>query len=314
MGKVNCAPKKWTIGTIALVIFQSMRVLLDRKNSILHFQTSYRNLPFLVLSPLVSIFRKKVIVSYHSGKLCERLEESLLDRLLFFYTGLISKKIIVMNDRQRQRVERLFPSLEGRIIVVHSFVFPVKKDRELEVSKIKGCFRVSSMGAWLDYYQFEDSMEAMLKLAQEKKEVNFILKFGVALFNVNPEYRKKVKDLDWRIEQQCDNLKITFEENVKDPLAFIADSDVFVRSSSVDSFGLCVAEAIFLGKPAIATDVCRRVDGVRLYRAGDVDSLGLILEEVFEKVNSGNLERIVLDEREDAFPQLLSLYREVASA
>lgn len=48
---------------------------------------------------------------------------------------------------------------------------------------------------------------------------------------------------------------------------------VFVRPTRADGWGVSVAEAVTLGTPAVASDVCRRVSGAYLFRSGDLDDL-----------------------------------------
>lgn len=47
-------------------------------------------------------------------------------------------------------------------------------------------------------------------------------------------------------------------------LDLLGTSDVYVRTSSVDAFGIAVADAVRLGLEVIATDVCERYPGCRL--------------------------------------------------
>lgn len=49
--------------------------------------------------------------------------------------------------------------------------------------------------------------------------------------------------------------------------------DAFVRPTRLDSYGVSVAEAVYFGCPAIASDVCERPPGAITFRAGDVDDL-----------------------------------------
>lgn len=59
------------------------------------------------------------------------------------------------------------------------------------------------------------------------------------------------------------------------PRAFLAAlqlADVYLRPTRVDSYGLTVSEAIEVGTPSVATDVCVRDSRCRVYTAGDVVS------------------------------------------
>lgn len=46
-------------------------------------------------------------------------------------------------------------------------------------------------------------------------------------------------------------------------------ADIFVRPTISDSYGISVAEALYLGVPALASDVCERTPGTILFKKGD---------------------------------------------
>jgi len=50
-------------------------------------------------------------------------------------------------------------------------------------------------------------------------------------------------------------------------------SSLYVRNTEHDSYGVAVAEALYLGIPAMATEVCDRTPGTLLYQAGDQPAL-----------------------------------------
>jgi glycosyltransferase involved in cell wall biosynthesis len=62
-------------------------------------------------------------------------------------------------------------------------------------------------------------------------------------------------------------------------LAVIEASDVFVRPTSADGDSVSVREALTLGVPCVATDVCARPAGVRVCRAGDPADLARKVDE-----------------------------------
>lgn len=62
----------------------------------------------------------------------------------------------------------------------------------------------------------------------------------------------------------------------------IEKSSIMVRPTNTDSYGISVAEAIDLGVPAIASDVCQRPAGTLLFRSRDLFELMARTEEVLE--------------------------------
>ena len=48
-------------------------------------------------------------------------------------------------------------------------------------------------------------------------------------------------------------------------------SDVFVRPTNTDGYGISIAEAIYFKVPAVASNVCSRPEGTILFRSRDSD-------------------------------------------
>jgi glycosyltransferase involved in cell wall biosynthesis len=278
-----------------------------------HFNTSSRNFPFLFLAPLIRILNGKILVSFHSGAIAANLNKNgFLKKFAFSFALRFADCVLFMNKRESDIVAGKYPQFSPKFRTIHSFIIPSKT--EITVPKReKDVFIVTAMGAWLHHYSFEDVITVLEWVAGKYPKQKFRLNIASALFNWDLDYKREICAKIGEVNRIGGNFKITYKENVEDTLAFLAGSDLFIRSSSVDSFGLCVAEAVFLGKPAIATDVCRRVDGVYLYAPHDLRKLETHVLSVFEKIKSGRLGKIELNEKEDAFPLLCELYRREAN-
>ncbi len=87
----------------------------------------------------------------------------------------------------------------------------------------------------------------------------------------------------------------------------IEQSDVFVRPTRVDGWGVSVAEAIQLNVPAVASDVCQRVSGAYLFPNEDVAALtAQVRRALAEGVPAGAGSELDYHER------LVALYRRLA--
>jgi len=62
----------------------------------------------------------------------------------------------------------------------------------------------------------------------------------------------------------------------------IMKSDIFVRPTAVDSYGISVAEAIHFKVPAVASDVCLRPEGAVLYKSRDAADFIRCVKAVWE--------------------------------
>lgn len=65
----------------------------------------------------------------------------------------------------------------------------------------------------------------------------------------------------------------------------LSSASVYVRTSSVDSWGISVSDAISFGVPAVASDVCERDPSAILFETGSIDSL----REKFSIAVAGNM-------------------------
>lgn len=69
-------------------------------------------------------------------------------------------------------------------------------------------------------------------------------------------------------------LEVIFLENLdRDAFAsVIQNTDIYVRPTLMDSYGIAVADAINCGAIAIASDICERYEGCKIFPTGDVNA------------------------------------------
>jgi len=66
-------------------------------------------------------------------------------------------------------------------------------------------------------------------------------------------------------------------------LSLIASSDGFVRATRADGDSIAVREALALGIPVVASDVCHRPAGAVLFRSGDAANLAAAIEDCLRR-------------------------------
>jgi hypothetical protein len=69
----------------------------------------------------------------------------------------------------------------------------------------------------------------------------------------------------------------------------IEQSDVVLRPTNTDGDALTIREAIYLGKPILASDVVERPEGTTLFKTRDLDDLEVKLTELITHKNTGYL-------------------------
>ncbi len=85
-------------------------------------------------------------------------------------------------------------------------------------------------------------------------------------------------------------------------------ADVFLRLNRDDAYGISIQEAMDCGVPAIASDVCARPDGVKLFKSGNIDELLAVFDEVLSSPKN-----ILLQGKVDMeyHLQLIGLYKKL---
>lgn len=101
-------------------------------------------------------------------------------------------------------------------------------------------------------------------------------------------------------------------------LGLIARSDVFLRPTTHDGDSISVREALALGVPCVASDVCERPEGTRLFQAGDAASLAAGIREAVEagpaRVASPDVGPVLMDLYEALSPRRPSPAQPVPAA
>jgi hypothetical protein len=67
-------------------------------------------------------------------------------------------------------------------------------------------------------------------------------------------------------------LKISRDKSKSEFLAVLAKARMFARPNNVDSFGVSVLDALQVGTPVVASDVCERPIGAVVFQTDNYDS------------------------------------------
>ena len=142
------------------------------------------------------------------------------------------------------------------------------------------------------------AFRALKLLAQEHPDV------GLALFGPGTDSEDFIRDA--RELGVARHLEVLGELAHPAALGLIARSDAFLRPTTHDGDSISVREALALGVPCVASDVCTRPEGARVFTAGDAQSLACAVREA---VAAGP----AFHPSVDAGPELLALYTELAA-
>jgi glycosyltransferase involved in cell wall biosynthesis len=87
-------------------------------------------------------------------------------------------------------------------------------------------------------------------------------------------------------------------------------SNLFIRPTSTDSFGISIAEALTLGVPSIASNVCGRPEGTILFKSRDQEDLYKKVRQVIADYESYR-SRVQNWQYENCAPIIQGIYEEL---
>jgi glycosyltransferase involved in cell wall biosynthesis len=99
------------------------------------------------------------------------------------------------------------------------------------------------------------------------------------------------------------NIKVIYDENL---VNYLNNCAFLMRPNLSDGYGVSIQEALDLGVPAIASDVCERPKGAILFKNNDIENLSLKIKSL----NRIPLERILKEKEDlDYHLQLIEIYK-----
>jgi glycosyltransferase involved in cell wall biosynthesis len=123
------------------------------------------------------------------------------------------------------------------------------------------------------------------------------------------EYFKKMKQriADRGIEN---NFLFITEQHQLYPI--IMKSDVFLRPTNVDGYGVSIAESIYFKLPAVASDVCPRSEGTILFKSRDINDFTLKVKDVLDN-HEQHKKKLDAIELGDNSKKIIKIYQKLRS-
>lgn len=272
------------------------------------FKVDFTIAPFLLLP-----FKKKKLIHFHSRKIIGWVLMRLFgfrhlkmvtlhNQILRKSNGKFKKKLtafglngfdkILLNDKEYGMFlhEKFKVSLK-KMHFIPAFISPLKSEfKRLPEEILK--FRkekqyLISANAWMlvriegkDLYGF-DTLIRLMKLLKEKN-------MDVGLIFVLPQIGdvKYFNHLQNEIEKNgLKNDILIFRKGIPNAFEIWGISDLFIRPTMMDIEGISVKEALFMGTPVIASDVCQRPHDCQLYPYGNFEQLLKITKEILLRIN-----------------------------
>ncbi len=214
-------------------------------------QNSYKNSNFI----MKFLLKNAILKSEYIQVVSSHLVKFLLD------LGLQNDKIIVKNAFlppilcDEESILKTYPQ--------EIFDFISKKDKLLVANASSLVFYKNT-----DLYGLDMCIELTAKLKNIYPNLGFI--FALANEKVNMEYIDK---MHLRIKELNLEENFYFLTGQKELWPIFKKASLMIRPTNTDGYGVSIAEALYFGCPAIASDVCDRPEGTILFKNRNLDDL-----------------------------------------
>ena len=296
-----------------------------KKEEIYHIHESSIKL-ILVFSFISFIKKNKMILTIHNDRFESNYnKENFITRYLLKKFLKSIKHIILVGSNE---IEFFYKNniKENNISIIPGYINPIinkkdylKIDKEIwdfiENSKNKSEKIITANGN-IRFFNNEDlyGLDLLIELIYllRKDEYNVSLVFALLGYDdQTKEERTYFKTLLKKIEEYKIKENILIYK-VKDTEYYpiLDKTDIFIRPTNTDGYGISVTEAIYLKKPAIASDVCQRQKGTIYFKSRDIKDL---LEKTKLVLNNYNKEKNKLEKIEvkEYYEDVLEIYKKV---
>lgn len=268
-------------------VFWYLRILFIKKYNLIHFHEMVIKIDYLYYLIFSHLNKTSFIITIHSG-VVSRFN-------LFCLSKTKNLKVIsVSND-----INELLVSKNINSVFLPAYVPPsnvqtvsVKKDeRKLFI------FSVWKMDAKLSENIYNIPL-AFEFLKRNKKEYSMLLLIG----NKNISDTTYLNGLISKYDL-LDSVLVLYDKNLVD---YIKNCDFLLKTNKIDGYGIALQEAMDLGIPAIASDVCLRPMGTVLFKDNNIEDLSQKISETMEKPKNS-----FLSEKEDLqyHLELIKIYK-----
>jgi glycosyltransferase involved in cell wall biosynthesis len=244
---------------------------------------------FILLFLLLRPFKKKVIFTDHSFRGIDQLHGIKRTILIKFLT--IVDEYVLVGEHLKEYYSQSGYTLPTNTIVRNAFLPPPLEDEEkiwksydtstLEFIKnhspiiVGNAYQITIYNE-VDLYGIDMCIEQTIRLKREFPNIGFL--FALAEIGNLEVYESYLK----RINENYVQENFYFLTGQKELWPLFKVSDLMIRPTYSDGYPLSVAEALFLGCPTIASDVCERAEGTSLFRNRDADDL---YQKIIAKLN-----------------------------
>jgi glycosyltransferase involved in cell wall biosynthesis len=295
-----------------------LRILFN-KSDIIHFHAINKYVRALL--GFYKIFGKKIVLTIHGESLNIQLSES--NRFI--------RKLLILSLRQLDAIICVNPLHKEQLInygidsrklnVIPAYIDPIEDEKDFENIPqkvwdfIEGSNFLISANGWIRKHNGEDlyGLDMLIELVNLLRRENYNVSLLFVLIGKDQQsveermYYEKIKS---KIKKSdLEDFFYIFESKHTEFYPLLRQSDLFIRPTNTDGFGVSIAEALFFNIPSIASDVCERPGGTILFQSRNSDDLK---NKTCKVINEIDRSIIKLNSKENKNEErILSLYSSI---
>ncbi|MGG0237425.1 glycosyltransferase family 4 protein [Bacillus rhizoplanae] len=253
----------------------------------------------LMLMLIFRPFKAQIILHHHSIR---RLDN--LGKIQRWIASLFVKKIdecIMVGEHLKDGYVKNNLPLPKKITIQSPFVPPPMEDeaRIMDtyshetkefIAKARplmvGNASVITFHDGFDLYGLDISIKMVAKLKEKYEDIGLI--FAIAEIG-DENYFNEMKE---KIKLSGLENNIHFISGQKELWPLFKHADLMIRPTYSDGYGISIEEAIYLGCPAVASDVCKRPKGTVLFKNRDLDDFVAKVDDCISKMNEALKENV----------------------
>lgn len=290
--------------------------LFKDRYDIIHFHDRNFKLIFiLILLSKLFLLKNKKVLTYHSFR-DEPTEYGIVESILFKYCIRNIDQFICVGPNEKEKLCKYVST--NKIKLLTSYIHPyedrndyviIPEDVKLFIEKSN--FLISANGN-IKFYNQEDlyGIDMLIELMNELTKKKYNVHLLIALLGVNEQSREeknyylslKERIVIYKLENK---IKI-FEVENTELFPILKRSNLFIRPTNTDSFGISVAEALYARVPAIASDVCDRPDGTLIFKSRNLQGLLQVTEKAIKDIKTYS--SLIDFEISDSYCELNEIY------
>jgi len=264
----------------------------------------------MILMCKAKVCRQKIIFTFHSFR-DEYTSFTFFQKISVFIVKKCSDYFIATSPHVSEKL-KMWGINPKKMCTINPFILPTnfqgkKLNNEIEIQIEKFKFVLCANASNNDHYSNQDlyGLDLCIELqAQMRKKYDCCFVYVLTKIT-DLDYYKKMKQ---RIEDLDLNESFLLVTEPIDFLALMLRSSICVRPTNTDSWALTISEALFLGCPVIASDVCKRQEGSILFQNRNQQDLNEKVDAVLANLLSYK-EKLKELNVEDEHEKIFDVYR-----